>query len=92
MRDWWNEDLYGIYRNGDQDKIVYQLENNIHVKNATQIVPYDLFNFRPYHFLHSSDEHLLVHFAIPNQTKEEALLEFRKKWSFQDTALVHKRG
>jgi hypothetical protein len=81
-----------MYTNGDQDKIVYQLEENIGVKNATQIVPYDLFNLRPYHFVHSSDEHFLVHFAIPNQTKEESLLEFRDKWSFKDNALVHKRG
>jgi hypothetical protein len=90
VRNWWNEDLLGMYTNGDQDKIVYQLEKNIHVKNATQIVPYDLFNLRPYHFVHSSDDYFLVHFAIPNQTKEESLLEFRDKWNFMDNALVHK--
>jgi hypothetical protein len=87
---WWRAEEFGMFTNGDQDKILYQLYSNTEVLNKTNIIEWDRFNFRPYHFKFSSDEHFLVHFAGNSIPKEQAILDFMKQFSFSDTSLTEK--
>jgi hypothetical protein len=90
VRNWWVEETFGMFTNGDQDKMMYQIEHLDVVKKVTQIVAYNQFNFRPYHFVKSSAENFLVHFAVPNQTKKQSFEEFKDKWGFCDDSLTLK--
>ena len=90
IRQWWDEEKYGMFTKGDQDKIVYELAHSWRMRRATKIVPYSTFNFRPYHFEQASDEHFLVHFATPGITKAESIADFQERFSFPDASLLHK--
>lgn len=88
IRQWWDADKYGMFTKGDQDKIVYQLVQQPEMMERTKIVGYDTFNWRPYHFHTSHDEHFLSHFAVPGVTKLDAIEEFRSRWNFPDSSLI----
>lgn len=92
VRGWWNEEKFGMFTNGDQDKIVFQLEHQTEMRDSTQILPYSTFNLRPYHFSESSDEHFLVHFATPGIPKAKSIADFRKKFGFSDNSLTNKKS
>jgi len=87
VQRWWNPDLYGIFTHGDQDRIVYQLMRNPEIRAKTAILPWDLFNYRPYHFKSRPDEHFLVHFAV-NIPKIDAIEDFKTRFGFLDTSLT----
>jgi hypothetical protein len=58
------------------------------MNKRTRIVPYDTFNFRPYHFENSFDEHFLAHFAVPGVAKVDSIEEFRSRFNFPDSSLT----
>jgi galactosyl transferase GMA12/MNN10 family len=88
IRNWWNADKYGMFTKGDQDKIVYELAHSWRMRKATKIVPFDTFNFRPYHFVHSAEENFLVHFATPGISKDDSITEFQAGFGFADRSLL----
>jgi hypothetical protein len=85
VKDWWTEDL-GMFTNGDQDKIVYNLKET-DMLNNTEIVGWELFNARPYHFK-NVDDYFLVHFATPGISKEDSIANFQNKFGFKDSSLT----
>jgi hypothetical protein len=85
VKDWWTDDL-GMFTYGDQDKIVYNLKQT-EMLNETEIVGWELFNARPYHFT-SANDYFLVHFATPGISKEASINDFQKKFGFQDSSLT----
>lgn len=85
VKDWWSDDL-GMFTHGDQDKIVYQLMNT-DMLSKTEIVGWEPFNARPYHFA-NVDDYFLVHFATPGITKEDSMNEFKNRFGFQDSSLI----
>jgi hypothetical protein len=85
VKDWWTEDL-GMFTNGDQDKIVYNLKQTNMIEH-TEIVGWELFNARPYHFT-KPDDYFLVHFATPGITKEDSINNFKNRFGFQDSSLT----
>jgi hypothetical protein len=87
---WWQPEKHGLFTNGDQDKILYRLENQTNFSVKTKIISWDIFNFRPYHFNESSNEHFLVHFAVPGTPKEVAIFDFMVKYGFSDASLTTK--
>ena len=88
IKGWWDESKLGIFTNGDQDKIVWKLFHDPCIFEMTRVVPYELFNTRPYHFEASPEEHFLVHFAVPGKTKEESLREFQTRFKFKNDSLI----
>jgi len=90
IKQWWDDSKYGLFTKGDQDKIVYELAQSPEVNAVTKIVGYDTFNFRPYHFKESSDEHFLVHFATPGISKADSMADFQQRFGFKDLSLVGK--
>lgn len=86
VKKWWDEEKFGIFTNGDQDRIIYELMIDNELQTKTEIVPFEKFNTRPYHFVKSSD-HFLVHFAGAGD-KHLAIKEFKNKFNFQSDALV----
>lgn len=88
IKEWWDEDKLGMFTNGDQDKIVYQLINTPGMNRRTKILPYDTFNFRPYHFEKSYTQHFLVHFAVPGVAKIDSIEQFRIRHNFLDSSLT----
>jgi len=88
IRQWWDAEKYGMFTKGDQDKIVYELAQKWLMRKSTRILPYDTFNFRPYHFDKAPDEHFLVHFATPGITKADSIAEFKAKFNFTDDRLL----
>lgn len=88
IEQWWDADKFGMFTNGDQDKIVWELFHNSSILNKTKLVPFELFNTRPYHFQAASTENFLVHFAVPGQTKNDALKRFQLKFKFKNDSLI----
>jgi hypothetical protein len=88
IKEWWNPETLGLFTKGDQDKIVYQLFKQPRIMKRTSILPYDTFNFRPYHFEKSFNEHFLSHFAVPGVAKVESIEEFRARFNFPDSSLT----
>jgi hypothetical protein len=85
VKDWWTDDL-GMFTHGDQDKIVYNLKETP-MLNYTEIVGWELFNARPYHFKESND-YFLVHFATPGISKEDSIDDFQNRFGFKDSSLT----
>jgi hypothetical protein len=85
VKDWWTDDL-GMFTHGDQDKIVYNLKETP-MLNYTEIVDWELFNARPYHFKESND-YFLVHFATPGISKEDSIDDFQNRFGFKDSSLT----
>jgi len=79
VKERWHEE-YGLFTNGDQDIMVDLLMNDSRFNGATfhKILPYELFNTRPFHFEKSSAEHFLVHFT--GNDKQSQVIEFSKKF------------
>lgn len=88
VKEWWNESKFGIFTNGDQDRIVYELIADKKLQDYTEIVSFEKFNTRPYHFK-NYDDHFLVHFAGVGK-KHTAIKEFKDKFNFQSETLVPK--
>jgi hypothetical protein len=85
VKKWWGEEL-GMFTNGDQDKIVYELFQTGLI-NSTSIVGWELFNARPYHFKNVND-YFLVHFTTPGISKQDSILDFQKRFKFKDQSLT----
>jgi hypothetical protein len=88
VRRWWVPEDYGYFSEGDQDRMVYRLELDREINRYTEIVPWHIFNYRPYHFEHFAAEHFLVHINEPSRTKAAALSNFQKRFGFRDDTLV----
>lgn len=87
VKAWWDEDRYGMFTNGDQDKIVWNLIEGDIMRGRFEIVRYETFNTRPYHFS-SPTSCFLVHFAVPGIPKEESIRQFQCAYRFADDSLV----
>jgi hypothetical protein len=85
VKEWWGSEL-GMFTNGDQDKIVYELFQTGLI-NATDIVSWEPFNARPYHF-EESDDYFLVHFTTPGISKEDSINNFQDRFGFKDSSLT----
>ena len=85
VKEWWTDDL-GMFTHGDQDKIVYNLKQT-HMLDYTEIVGWESFNARPYHFKESED-YFLVHFATPGIFKKDSIKEFQDRFQFKDSSLT----
>lgn len=76
IEPWWDQEKLGMFTNGDQDALVYQLKTDRSIEPRVAILEYERFNTRPYHFEHAK-QHFLVHFTHrPDTTKEAQMLEF----------------
>jgi hypothetical protein len=84
---WWDAEKYGMFTNGDQDKIVWNLIQGEATRDVHAIVPYETFNTRPYHFSSPTD-FFLVHFAVPGISKQDAIKQFQLKFRYEDDSLV----
>ena len=84
VESWWDEKRYGIFTNTDQDRILYLLANDLY---KMDLVPFQWFNTRPYHF-NNVGEHFLVHFAVQGISKEKAIKRFKRRWKYTDDSLV----
>ncbi|MCG8451367.1 MAG: putative nucleotide-diphospho-sugar transferase [Pirellulales bacterium] len=62
VENWWDRDSFGLFTNGDQDALVYQLLAGDHGATYTRL-PFHVFNTRSFHFERSAREHFLVHFT-----------------------------
>jgi hypothetical protein len=85
VKEWWTDDL-GMFTYGDQDKIVYNLKQTSMIDH-TEIVGWESFNARPYHFKKSED-YFLVHFATPGISKKESIKKFQDRFGFKDSSLT----
>lgn len=75
----WDADKYGIFTNGDQDSIVYIFETDkLFTYTFCDIIPWEDFNVRPYHFTHKNDQFFINHFAVDN--KFEEIKQFANKF------------
>ncbi|MCX5967295.1 MAG: hypothetical protein NTV57_06565 [Cyanobacteria bacterium] len=75
--DWWNGERLGMFTNGDQDAIVYNLFSSKLMSSIARL-DYTCFNCRPYHYQDRLDEHFLVHFpGVPD--KRQAVDIFAKR-------------
>lgn len=87
VKAWWDAEKYGMFTNGDQDKIVWNLIEGEAMRDFYAVVPYETFNTRPYHFSSPTD-FFLVHFAVLGISKEEAIRQFQVKFQYGDDSLV----
>jgi hypothetical protein len=78
----WDESKYGFFTNGDQDVMVYVLENNF--KNKYSIIPYHVFNSR-IEDLRNGNEINLIHFTGKKEVKIQGLHEAMKILKLDDT-------
>ena len=85
VKNWWDFNKYGIFTNGDQDRIVFELVKDEDLMSKILLVDYEIFNTRPYHFKEIND-HFLVHFA--GNDKVKAIQKFKLDFGFNDTSLV----
>lgn len=46
VEKWWNSADLGLFRQGNQDKIVYQLKHKIEMLGKMKMLPLDTFNIR----------------------------------------------
>ena len=88
VKNWWDYDKLGVFTNGDQDRIIYQLFHNRPIFEKTKVVSYDVFNTRPYHFTTPTD-HLLCHFS--GGEKPVAIKSFQEKFNFSSPTLIDKK-
>lgn len=78
VKEWWDPDRLGMFTCGDQDALVFQIITNKLFASAVQILEYQRFNTRPYHFSHA-DEFFLVHFNVPGIAKEVLVEQFAQR-------------
>ena len=79
VKEWWDADKLGMFTSGDQDALVFQIKTNALFANAVQIMEYERFNTRPYHFTRA-DEFFLVHFNVPGVAKEKLIEQFAQQY------------
>lgn len=88
VKEWWNEEKYGMFTNGDQDKILFHCVNDDSILSKTKIISYHKFNTRTYHFNKLTDN-FLVHFTKVNQmSKYDSIKEFQKKFNLTNETLI----
>lgn len=76
VQSWWDQETLGIFTHGDQDALVYNINENEEIGSRVAILDYQRFNTRPYHF-DSASQHFLVHFTnLPKTTKEAQMADF----------------
>lgn len=84
VEDWWDPAAVGMFTGGDQDALVYQIKTNPLFAAGVQIVEYERFNTRPYHFQWQG-QHFLAHFThLPQTTKIEQMREFKRALGLDD--------
>jgi hypothetical protein len=95
VRAWWDHDAYGLFTNGDQDALVYQLlgPGAERWRDRFLRLPWEAFNSRPYHYEARLDEHFICHFAVPGgRPKAEVIAEFAERMettpALVDAALI----
>jgi hypothetical protein len=89
VRAWWRPAEHGMFTNGDQDALVYQLlrDDSPWARSYVRL-PWEAFNSRPYHYERRLDEHFVCHFAVPGgRPKMEMIREFAARLDVT-TALV----
>lgn len=87
VADWRNHEMLGMYTNGDQDRITYQLFHRADIARLTALVPFPYFNTRPYHF-RLPFQHLICHFAVTDTPKAVAIRDFQRNFGYTDDSLV----
>jgi hypothetical protein len=87
VKEWWDDREFGMFTNGDQDKIVWNLIHDEEIRARTDLISYEVFNTRPYHFSSPTD-FFLVHFAVPGVAKEESIKLFQARFNYEDDALL----
>jgi hypothetical protein len=86
VKDWWDEKKFGMFTNGDQDAIVFQMTRGVFDKYL--ILDYQRFNTRPFHYKNKASEHFLCHFThAPGLTKQEQMDRFCQKFGLSDCLL-----
>lgn len=87
VKPWWNSEKYGTYTGGDQDVMVYLIEQEAHYRDVTMLLPYERFNTRPFHFS-GPDTHFLVHFTKdPGNSKAEQISKFSEDYGLDEFLL-----
>jgi hypothetical protein len=78
VKAWWRPEEHGLFTNGDQDALVYQLLGpDDRWRDAFVRLPWEAFNSRPYHYATRLDEHFICHFAVPGgRPKADVVAEF----------------
>ncbi|MFT8674616.1 MAG: putative nucleotide-diphospho-sugar transferase [Acetobacter sp.] len=78
VRDWWNEEKFGLYTNGDQDSMVYVLATDKRFREGKFFVrlDYSAFNSREFHYKSHLNEHHLLHLASNIISKKQLLKQF----------------
>jgi hypothetical protein len=82
VRAWWDHEVYGLFTNGDQDALVYQLmgPGGGRWRDRFLRLPWQAFNSRPYHYAERLDEHFICHFAVPGgRPKADVIAEFAER-------------
>ena len=80
VAEWWNQETVGMFTSGDQDALVFQIKSNRIFSDAVNIIEFQRFNTRPYHF-DRADQYFLVHFTYsPTATKAEQIEQFGQKY------------
>lgn len=84
VKDWWQEERFGMLTNGDQDALVYCIETQPYLKEGVLILNYERFNTRPFHY-RSADQHFLVHFThSPDRPKLTQMREFASQFGLNE--------
>lgn len=63
LRGRWDEDLFGVFTNGDQDSICWSLHAKEPLLSGTRIVSHRLLNSRPHYYDDKLDDAFAVHFC-----------------------------
>lgn len=70
VKAWWRPDQFGLFTDGDQDKLIYVFAKHDLFGTAVQIVPFSEFNSRVYHYTDTYDQHFVCHFCgFTNKSK-----------------------
>lgn len=86
VREWWNEERYGLYTGGDQDLMVYVLSTDDRFKEGKFFIRMDYpeFNSREFHYMKFPDQHRLLHLASNVTPKVKLLENFRQRFSLNE--------
>jgi hypothetical protein len=80
VRQWWDSQKYGLFTNGDQDKIVYVFAKHGLIGSVVKIAPFTAFDARVYHFNKTPDQHFICHFCGFDD-KQTAVRRIQRKFA-----------